>query len=171
MVCSSGRTLGLLNLAVGADLNGFLGTHTHTHTHTHTGLVAGQRTHTPDSPRNIRWPYQCGGLTSNGLGLHSCKRFACVWPQRRRVKAWRLGCALLHCGHGGVGGPRHRQGLTRAEAETHHSVLVRFALRERHGNTIVSAGQPIVIGRSEAGTVSGACGLFDIVRTSLCQIL
>ena len=31
MVCSSGRTLGLLNLAVGADLNGFLGTHTHTH--------------------------------------------------------------------------------------------------------------------------------------------
>ena len=32
MVCSSGRTLGLLNLAVGADSNGFLGTHTHTHT-------------------------------------------------------------------------------------------------------------------------------------------
>ena len=32
MVCSSDRTLGLLNLAVGADSNGFLGTHTHTHT-------------------------------------------------------------------------------------------------------------------------------------------
>ena len=30
MVCSSDRTLGLLNLAVGADSNGFLGTHTHT---------------------------------------------------------------------------------------------------------------------------------------------
>ena len=33
MVCSSDKTLGLLNLAVGADSNGFLGTHTHTHTH------------------------------------------------------------------------------------------------------------------------------------------
>ena len=31
MVCSSDRTLGLLNLAVGADSNGFLGTHTYTH--------------------------------------------------------------------------------------------------------------------------------------------
>ena len=29
MVCSSDRTLGLLNLPVGADSNGFLGTHTH----------------------------------------------------------------------------------------------------------------------------------------------
>ena len=26
--------IGMLNLAVGADLKGFLGTHTHTHTHT-----------------------------------------------------------------------------------------------------------------------------------------
>ena len=36
MVCSSDGTLGLLNFAVGADSNGFLGAHTHTHTHTHT---------------------------------------------------------------------------------------------------------------------------------------
>ena len=34
MVCSSDRTLGLLNLAVGADSNGFLGTHTHARAHT-----------------------------------------------------------------------------------------------------------------------------------------
>ena len=41
MVCSSDKILGLLNLAVGAYSNGFLGTHTHTHTHTHI------HTHTP----------------------------------------------------------------------------------------------------------------------------